>query len=498
MNLCRHFRGRLRPGLAASPFALLVLAATALGAEPPELDYLFPAGGRVGSSFTVKASGRLGAWPVAVWADDPAIVFKPGATNGEFQVEIAGSAATGPHLVRAYNTEGASSPRLFVVGTESEVTLDPRSATGAKLAEPSAASLPVTVNGRLGAQDQPAVFPLLVSADQVLRARLLARAIDSPAQATMVLLSQEGVPLVATPNAEQRDAELRCPLPVGGTVRLQVTTATNTIASDDSLYRIQVSSEALVALPQPLALTAYSDNVVGLRRRQVPQSLMIPSETRGRVPLPGSNMTYSFYASKNQEFRFLAKAASVGSPLTPVLRVLDWARTPMAESLPAPDADLGWLAQENGDYLLQVSDAQGRGGQIYWFQLEVGTPRARFSAALERDAFRLQRGEACECVVRIARSAGVEGVLQVSALGLPAGVTAVAVHAAPDADQVRLTLSAEPGARPANGPFRITVMSTVEAPPRIEYARFPVRPRHAAPGELLLRDSDQPWLTVLP
>lgn len=488
---------RWLPTLAAFLLAMLASPTQAAG-EPPQLDALFPSGGQLGTTLTVRAHGRLGTGPIQAWADDPGIVFKPAGTNGEFQVSIASTTATGAHLVRLYRTEGVSNPRLFVVGSAPEVVIDPASTTNTPPPEPAPSAVPVMLNGRLGRANESLIFPLVVGPDQVLHARLIARGIDSPAQAVMTLMTVDGTPLVVTPHADEPKAELRCPLPLGGNVRLAVALATNAPPVSNGVYRVDVNADALVPVLASAPITVNSDNVTAYRRHQVPIALMIPSETRGRVSLSGTNMPYVFHASRNQEFHFLARAGSVGSGLAPVLRVTDTAGTVYATAVSPSDAELTWLSPAEGDYLLNVSDAQGRGGSMFTFQLEVTAPISRFSATIEIDHVALRPGESVDCPVRIHRAPGVIGVLQVSAQGLPAGVTAEPVHGSQDQEIVTLRLRAEPGASPANGPFRVAVLSTADVPPRLEFARFTVPARYVTTDELLLRDSDQPWCTVLP
>jgi len=86
--------------------------------------------------------------------------------------------------------------------------------------------------------------------------------------------------------------------------------------------------------------------------------------------------------------------------------------------------------------------------------------------------------------------------VSVSAIDLADGVTAGSVHAAAGLDRVRLVLSAAAAAKPSNSPFRIMVMTTGETPPRIEFARFSLEPRHTDGSALAVRDCNQPWLTV--
>jgi len=483
-------RGRLAVGACLT---LVALARAAAGG--PELDYLFPAGGRQGARFEVIGGGKLDPWPVGVWTDDAGIRFVPGLTNGVFQVAIDPGVAPGGHLVRVYTSEGASKPALFVVGADPEVTRFPESPANRMHGAAPPAAIPVTLNGQLRSADAPLLFPIEAGADRVVRARFMASALDSPAQASLALL-KDGTPLVATLDPARRDFELRCPIVAGGPLSLEVTALAGSYLGDAAVFRVQVTDDPLVPIPRSRATSASSEGVTAFRPMTSARTLAIPGQTRGVISPEGRVIHYSFSAHQNEQFRFLAKAGSIGSPLAPVVRVLDLDRTVLAESLPGTDAEMVWIAPSDGEHLLAVTDADGRGGTIYAFQLEVEEPQAHFSAVLEDHAFQLRPGGSCVCDVRVLRPVSSDTVVRVSAIDLPDGVTAGSVHGAAGLDRVRLVLSAGAAAKPSSGPFRIMVMTTGETPPRVEFARFALEPRHTDGRTLAVRDCDQPWLTV--
>lgn len=474
-----------------------------LAAEPPQLDSLFPAGGQQGSSVLVKAGGKLDPWPTEVWADDPGIVFKPSSTNGQFQVEIAATATAGPHLVRAYTAFGASAPRLFVVGADAEIVWDPMAAATNKIE--AVAPIPVTFNGWLQEPGTVDRCLLEVPSNRLLRARLVTRGLDSPLPAMLVLLDNESVPIVSTRDPSARSSELTCPILHGGVYRLHVVAATNaavpgvaSLPTAAPLYRLMVNSEAWEPPPpaSPFEPRPLPPDVI--RPHTFVKTLVMPSTFQGVVTPPGRQVLYRFNAGLGERFTFRVNAGSVGSPLEPLLSILNTERSVVAESLPAPDAELVWMAPVAGEYILGVSDRRGKGGPIFAYQLEVGKPKAHFTAGLSDHAFRVKPGQTVEVPVTIVRPSYSDAVLTVSVLGLPPGVRATLMHAPPDLEQVKVRISADADAGPANAPFRVVVMTTAEVPPQSEVARFTVPRQHAGPGELLINDSDQAWLTVLP
>ena len=91
-------------------------------AESPTLDYLFPAGASQGSINKITVGGKFDPWPPKVWADSPGFQFDPETNKGVFQLVVSPDAVLGPHLVRIFNSDGASAPKCFVIGTEPEVS----------------------------------------------------------------------------------------------------------------------------------------------------------------------------------------------------------------------------------------------------------------------------------------------------------------------------------------------------------------------------------------
>ena len=104
-------------------FALLLLGLCTFtaSADPPKLDYLYPAGGQVGSTVTVTAGGTLKPWPADVWSSTDKLTFEPQKKAGQFEVKIAEDASPGLHLIRMTNAEGVSDIKPFIVSTSTEV-----------------------------------------------------------------------------------------------------------------------------------------------------------------------------------------------------------------------------------------------------------------------------------------------------------------------------------------------------------------------------------------
>ena len=127
--------------------ALLGASGLGLHADEPILTHVHPMGVARGTTTRVTLAGRFHPWPCNVWADTGDIVFSPATENGTYDVAVASNTSPGPHLIRAFNADGASAPISMVVSTAPEVIdTEPND----DFRTPQVLATPTTVvNGRL-------------------------------------------------------------------------------------------------------------------------------------------------------------------------------------------------------------------------------------------------------------------------------------------------------------------------------------------------------------
>lgn len=499
-----------RLGRAAGAWRRAVLLLSLLSAsspkagEPPGFDYLLPAGGARGTSFPVFTAGRLDPWPVKVWTDDPGLVFKPMDDKGQFRVEVGAGTTPGPHLCRLYRPEGASAPFLFMVGETPELMeweLAEKPGRGALIPR-----LPVTINGRLKKPGETDAFWLTLEASHTLRAVVHAQRLDLPLVAALSLTDEQGVALASSVETPGGDPEFSCLIKRTGNYRLLLKAGGEAAKrdprfgeSDAAVYRLGLSSERfeppLVDESQPNPATPETEI---LRPFQYAQQVVFPCTVHGHIATPAEQDRYVFEARQGQQFPIALQAASLGSPLAGVLKVLDGAGNALIQSAPAANPGLNWTAPADGEYTLVIADANSRGGLTYSYQLELGPPRLYVAATVSGHAFRVQPGAAVEVPVEVVRPRRHEAILLLVALDLPEGVTAGPGLAPSEGGEVRIVLTAGAAAPPANQPFRIVLTSPdpLITPGATALAGWP--PRYAAPGQLLINQTDRIWLTVLP
>lgn len=145
--------------------------ASALLAAPPKLAELFPAGGQRGQTVAVTAAGEFASWPVDFWCDQPGVQITPDKDKGKISIVLAEDVTPGVCWIRAFNAEGGSSPRPFMIEQLAEVE---EKETNDLPQQAESLTLPVVVNGRLAKSGDVDGFAVELKAGETLAARLQA------------------------------------------------------------------------------------------------------------------------------------------------------------------------------------------------------------------------------------------------------------------------------------------------------------------------------------
>ena len=265
--------------------AVIAVATTAHAAAPPVVNHLYPAGGGRGSTVCVVPiltgahhgrSAKLEPWPVGVWTDCKGLKITPAQTSGQLSVQIAEDAPLGAHLIRLYTPDGASAPRMFVVGHHPEIT--ETGPDGSEEATRLIESLPVTINGRLrhppyhddlgrqkwdGDADSYAVH---LEAGSWLVARLHAYSIGSPIDPVLYLRDEVGHVLATNHDDRNLDPVLAYQIEKAGKYVVQVTgfawppsgvpgfQPVAFVGSDEAMYRLTLTTGTFGRYPFPLGV----------------------------------------------------------------------------------------------------------------------------------------------------------------------------------------------------------------------------------------------------
>jgi hypothetical protein len=235
------------------------LAAKKANGPPPAITRLVPSGGKVGSTFPCSVGGTLAKSGNKVWADHAGIVFKSTTKPEVFDVTIAPDVPLGPHLVRFSNDDGASTPRVFVVGNLDEVADTEPNDDSRK--PQLLAKIPVTVNGALQKAGDADTFAFKVEAGRWIVLALDGYALGSQMDPALRLLDERGVELAMSHDSHNLDPFIAYEVKKTGLYKAQVMAFAHPPAADvtlkgsaDSVYRLTITDQAFTCGVSPCAV----------------------------------------------------------------------------------------------------------------------------------------------------------------------------------------------------------------------------------------------------
>jgi hypothetical protein len=491
-------------------------------AAAPTLDHLYPVAVQVGTTNTVAAIGKFDPWPPKVWVDAEGIVFNAETNSGKFTVEIATSAPVGPHLVRVFNEQGASTVRFLIV------TREPQSAEQ----EPNddfrktqvLDSLPVALNGRLDKSGDVDSFAITLEAGQTLIASLEAYTLASPLDAVLRMVDSRGVEVAFNhDDGRTLDPLLVWTAKSAGAYVLQVFGFAYPAVSDVKftggnacVYRLHVShgSNLHYTLPlgvqrgAPTKLRLFGWNMgsslgrefefdgsalrsdAKLATLEIPEfenaltlpvgdgpelierepnnstndaiHLDVPSAVTGSIEKPGDEDRFTFAAKKGDKLLLEIQSAWFGFPLDARLKVEDAKGKELAKKDDGVNADpvLEWTAPEDGTFFAGVGNVLHRGGPDYLYRLSISRAVPGLKAVVANNAFTIEPGKTNDVKVTVTRLRGFEPKLTLSAKGLPDGVTAESAEVPEKGGDVTLKLVASDDAKPFSGAVKVVATET--------------------------------------
>lgn len=219
-----------RPFLLLLPFLPFLLATSVLHAEPPSAKYIFPAGGRRGTTVPVRiggcnfhgrahfhlmGSGIKAATEIAKtntqWFEGPLIPLPASQASEDYPVdhansmEIATDAPLGDHLWKVSTSQGVTASLPFVVGDLPEIV--ERELPG--VPAPVSVNLPVTVNGRIFPREDVDQWQFHLTAGQTVTCSVDALRLKSPLEARLELFDPHGHSLGESLSQRGNEALLR-------------------------------------------------------------------------------------------------------------------------------------------------------------------------------------------------------------------------------------------------------------------------------------------------
>lgn len=213
----------------------------------------------------------------------------------------------------------------------------------------------------------------------------------------------------------------------------------------------------------------------------------LPATLNGRFLTPGDTDLYRVRLRKGETWRFDAWVARIGSPTDADLSLIDAAGRVVAtndDGVPGThDPRFWYTASADGEYLLQIRETgMSRLGERLVYRLEAHSQAPDFELEAGPEAPDVSRGGSAEINVSVRRLGGFAGPLTITAEGLPAGVSCVALTLNEKQDKGKLKLTAVDDARPGSGPIRIVARGVLEDREATRAASVPV----ANPAEVAL------------
>ncbi|MGL4555668.1 MAG: pre-peptidase C-terminal domain-containing protein [Gemmataceae bacterium] len=448
--------------------ALLLLAL----ATPPVLTSLSPAGGQQGKAVTVTLTGTFDRWPVAVWVEGTGVVTKPAEEKGQVLVTVATDATPGPRWLRAYDDQGASVPRRFLVGTLPEVAeSEPNDSKPQPLAGDA------VVSGRLARGGDVDGYAVRLKKGQTLTASLTAQQwLGSPMDGVLQVASERGFVLAQNNDHAGLDPQITFPVPEDGTYTVRVfafpAEPDSTIGfagGERYAYRLTVTAGPFLDHAWPLAEeSARSDGELSVRSARGSagfgfvrlethpcvvydkgRKVGLPTTVSGRLAASGERHVHAVEGKKGQRLEAAVESASAGFALDPALRLLDPAGKVLARAAAArlhQDADLAFTLPADGVYRVEVADARGEAGPRHLYRLRLLDGRPDFALNTAADRFTVAPGKAVDVPVTVTPRNGLKGDVTLSAEGLPAGVSA---------EPIKGGLRLKADAKASSGAFRV-------------------------------------------
>ncbi|MFO0849785.1 MAG: PPC domain-containing protein [Gemmataceae bacterium] len=514
---------------ALSPVGLLYILCGQALAAPPAVTSLFPAGGRAGATVEVAANGTFDDWPARVWSSDKAVSAVATKEKGKLTVTVAADAPPGVCWLRLHTPAGASQLRPFVVGALPEAAEVEPNDTPAK---PQPMTLPVTVNGRLAKSADVDVYAVGLKRGQMLVAALSAnRPLGSPMDGVLQVVAADGTVLAQNNDRRGLDPLLAFPAPADGTylVRLfafpaQPDSSIRHFGSADCVYRLTLTAGGFLDHVTPFAVEAGKPADLRLHGWNLPvdrfrlaadrdrvtpsgcantgavarephpcfdltappaEPLAPPFTATGRVPTAA---VVPVAVTKGKPLTVSVAAASLGSPLTPVVRVTDAGGKELAKAEPAQlhgDCEAAVTPAADGVVRVSVRDLIGTAGPEAAFRLRVVPVAPDFAPTVAADRLTVTPGQPLDVAVTLNPRHGFASGLRWEVEGLPPGVT---VAPTGKADAKTVTLRFEAKAAGVGGPVRIIAVDAKDAARRrvvVKLADFDA-------------DTSDLWLTVAP
>lgn len=225
------------------------------------------------------------------------------------------------------------------------------------------------------------------------------------------------------------------------------------------LRRVQADHNGMTSNALPFAVGDTPEDAESEPNDSLEQANKIetPVTINGRIQQKGDVDCFLISAQAKQTLVMEVRARRLESPMDSILSVIDPRGREAAsnddtiddsEGLITHHADsrLEYTFPAAGDYVLQIRDVQGQGGEEYAYRLLAAPPRPDYALRIVPDNPRVGQGDTGVLKVKAFRRDGFDGRIDLEVKNLPAGcLTSEAVIAA-EQTETRFTVTAAPDA----------------------------------------------------
>lgn len=271
VSICGPFSLATLPGARLLVAAIVLSAAPAFAQRAPEAGYMFPPGGRAGTTFEVRLGGYDWTSDMEYVVHDPRIEFRPLGPPGELlippppywfgpkgkiaalplprealvRVTIPADVPPGVVYWQAANANGGTATGVMIVGDGPEVVEDERRPGPKALAE-----LPVTVSGRISKIEEVDDYRFVAPQTGPITCDLAARRLGANFHGVIEVRDAQGKLVADAVDSEGEDVALTFAAAAGAAYHVRVRDLD--YAGDRSyVYRLTVTAgpRVLAAIP---------------------------------------------------------------------------------------------------------------------------------------------------------------------------------------------------------------------------------------------------------
>lgn len=473
---------------------LLALAAPAF-ADAPVACYIFPAGGKRGTTVPVRVGGlnlfERCRWEVVgkgltpskelvrvprLWFEGPILPLPDSQRQEDYpadmqgEVRVAADAALGVGRARLWTSEGASGGLRFMVGDLPEVVED-ESKDG-----PHRVTLPVTANGRIFPRENVDDWAIECRKGQTITAEAFAERIGSKLDPRLEVFAPDGERIAENDDARGTDSLVRFTAAADGVYRVRISDSQRG-GSQAHVYRLTITTGPVIDHVFPAGGKAGSKVKVALLGANLPRDTeevtlpatkgrhdmklsasatldvddlieyvesaamndcALPCVVNGRIAAAGEVDSWRFTAKKGQAIEYELRA--IGSPLLALVEIEKDGKPVFS---PGSAARGVFTPAADGQYVLRVRDQfRSRGGPAFIYRIRLAPPEPEFAITTVSDAEGVLRGKSARLKLNIERRGGLNVPIDITAAGLPKGVTMKPAKVGPGQAQIDLTLDA--------------------------------------------------------